>query len=116
MIYLNNSAGTKPYPEVILTIVDVLANHWGNPHDDNSFGHDAQIIIDNVTHQVANDINCKPEDRTDSDTDKQIYGMQTRKRIGKCLSKAPVQDNALHLFRCICAACDTEYFSYVCCE
>ena len=62
MIYLNNSAGTKPYPEVILTIVDVLANHWGNPHDDNSFGHDAQMIIDGVTEQVAKDINCKPEE------------------------------------------------------
>ena len=58
MIYLNNAAGTKPYPEVIETITDVLANHWGNPHDPTSFGHDAQMIINNVTQQVADDINC----------------------------------------------------------
>lgn len=61
MIYLNNAAGTKPYPEVIETITDVLENHWGNPHDSTSFGHDAQMIINNVTQQVADDINCSPD-------------------------------------------------------
>lgn len=59
MIYLDNSATTKPYPEVIETITDVLTNHWGNASADYSFGHDAQMIIDEVTKQVANDINCK---------------------------------------------------------
>lgn len=62
MIYLDNSAGTRPYPEVIKTITDVLTNHWGNASADYSFGQDAQIIIDNVTVQVAADIDCKPEE------------------------------------------------------
>lgn len=62
MIYLNNSAGTKAYPAIIDTIVDVLKNHWGNPHDSTSFGHDAQMIIDAVTDQVALDINCSPDE------------------------------------------------------
>ena len=62
MIYLNASAGTRVYPEVIDTITDVLQNHWGNPHDSTSFGHDAQMIINNVTQQVANDINCSPDE------------------------------------------------------
>ena len=62
MIYLNSAAGTKPYPEVIETITDVLENHWGNPHDSTSFGHDAQMIIHNVTQQVADDINCDPDE------------------------------------------------------
>ena len=62
MIYLNNAAGTKPYPEVVETITDVLANHWANPHDPTSFGHDAQMIISNVTQQVADDINCDPDE------------------------------------------------------
>ena len=60
MIYLNNAAGTRPYPEVIETITDVLSNYWGNPHDVTSFGYDAQMIINNVTQQVADDINCDP--------------------------------------------------------
>lgn len=62
MIYLDNSATTKPYPEVIETITDVLTNHWGNASADYSFGHDAQMIINEVTKQAANDINCKPSE------------------------------------------------------
>lgn len=62
MIYLNNAAGTRPYPEVIETVTDVLTNHWGNPHDPTSFGYDAQMIINDVTQQVADDINCDPNE------------------------------------------------------
>lgn len=62
MIYLNNAAGTRPYPEVIETITDVLENYWANPHDPTSFGHDAQMIIHDVTQQVADDINCDPDE------------------------------------------------------
>lgn len=58
MIYLDNASGTKPYPQVIETITDILQNHWGNASADNSFGHDAKMIIDNITQQVADDINC----------------------------------------------------------
>ena len=62
MIYLDNAAGARPYPEVIETITNVLQNHWGNASADNSFGQDARVIIDNVTQQVANDINCAPDE------------------------------------------------------
>lgn len=62
MIYLDNSAGTRPYPEVIETITDVLTNHWGNASADYSFGQDAQEIIDNVAEQVAKDIGCNSEE------------------------------------------------------
>ena len=62
MIYMDNSAGTRVYPEVIETITDVLQNHWGNASADYSFGSDARGIIDEVTEQVASDINCKSEE------------------------------------------------------
>ena len=62
MIYLDNSAGTRPFPQVIETITDVLQNHWGNASADNIFGNDARNIINDVTEQVALDINCYPED------------------------------------------------------
>lgn len=62
MIYMDNSAGTRVYPEVIETITDVLQNHWGNASADYSFGNDAKNIINDVTEQVASDINCKPEE------------------------------------------------------
>lgn len=62
MVYLNNAAGSRPYTEVIETINDVLKNHWGNASADDSFGHDAKSIIDNVTRQVADDINCNEDE------------------------------------------------------
>lgn len=61
MIYLDNSAGTQPFQQVIDTITDVLQNHWGNASADNSWGNDARDIINRVTDQVAADINCNPE-------------------------------------------------------
>ena len=62
MIYLDNSAGTRPYPEVVATITDVLTSHWGNASADNSFGKDAMYIVDGITNQVADDINCNPDE------------------------------------------------------
>lgn len=62
MVHLDKSSGTQPFPEVIETITDVLQNHWGNASADYSFGNDARNIINNVTEQVASDINCKPEE------------------------------------------------------
>lgn len=62
MIYLDNSAGTRPCLEVIETITDVLTNHWGNASADNSFGKDAIAIINDITNQVADDINCDQDE------------------------------------------------------
>lgn len=62
MVFLDSASGTRPYPEVIDTITDVLTNHWGNASADYSFGQDARMIINDVTEEVANDINCKPEE------------------------------------------------------
>lgn len=62
MIYLDNAAGTCIYPDVIETIMDVLQNHWGNASAEYSFGNDAKQIVNNVTEQVAKDINCDAEE------------------------------------------------------
>lgn len=58
LIYLDSSAGCRPYKEVVDTISDVLTNHWGNASSSTSFGNDAAQIINRVTQQVADDINC----------------------------------------------------------
>lgn len=62
MIYLDNSAGTRPYKKVIETVTDVLTNHWGNASSNTSFGDDAMHIISNVAQQVAEDVNCISEE------------------------------------------------------
>lgn len=62
MIYLNASAGTKPHPDVVKTIVDTLENNWGNPHGSTSFEHNAQMVINEITQQVSLDINCSSDE------------------------------------------------------
>jgi cysteine desulfurase len=61
-VYLDNAAGTRPYPEVLGTIASVIEDHYGNASADNSLGHDARMIIDCVTNNVAMDINCDPDE------------------------------------------------------
>jgi cysteine desulfurase len=62
IIYLDNAAGTRLYPEVIEVMTDVMTNHWGNASSNNSIGDDARILIENVRQQIADDINAEPEE------------------------------------------------------
>lgn len=62
MIYLDNAAGTRPYPDVISTITDVLTHHWGNASASHSIGKDAMNLIDKVTQNIADDINCTSDE------------------------------------------------------
>lgn len=62
MIYLDSSAITKPYPEVTAVITDILTNHWGNPSSNNSFSDYSRMIVEEVRTQIAEDINCQPEE------------------------------------------------------
>lgn len=62
MIYLDNASGSRPYPEVIEAMTDVMTNHWGNASSNNSMGDDARMLIENVRQQIADDINASPEE------------------------------------------------------
>lgn len=62
MIFLDAASGTKPYSEVIETVTDVLTNYWYNASADYSFGQDARSIVNAVTNEVANDINCNTKE------------------------------------------------------
>lgn len=62
MIYLDNAAGTRLYPEVIGVMLNTYEKHWGNASSNNSMGDDARILIENVRQQIANDINASPDE------------------------------------------------------
>ena len=62
IIYLDNAAGTRMYPEVIEAMTDVMTNHWGNASSNNSMGDDARMLIENVRQQIADDINASPDE------------------------------------------------------
>lgn len=61
-VYLDNSATTRPYRQVVDLMADVAYNHWGNPSTTYKLGDDARQIIENVRKQIANDINADPSE------------------------------------------------------
>lgn len=62
MIYLDNAAGTRLYPEVIGVMLNIYEKHWGNASSNNSMGDDARMLIENVRQQIADDINASPDE------------------------------------------------------
>ena len=53
MIYLDNSATTKPCTEAIAAMTDALSEHWGNPSALYGFGIDAAGMLRSARHKVA---------------------------------------------------------------
>lgn len=62
MIYLDNAATTRPYPEVIEAITDVLSNDWANPSSNYSIADRPRMLIEQVREQFAEDLNCDPSE------------------------------------------------------
>ena len=61
-IYLDNCATTKPYPEVVKTIVDMLTNNFGNPSSLHCYGHHAKDILEASRQTVAEALGAHPEE------------------------------------------------------
>ena len=53
MIYLDNSATTKPCPEAVAAMTKALTENWGNPSALYEFGIDAARSLRSARHQVA---------------------------------------------------------------
>ena len=61
-IYLDNSATTKPYPEVVAAMQQVLQENWGNPSGIHSFGRDAYDAMSAARRQVAALLGAEPDE------------------------------------------------------
>ena len=62
MIYLDNASTTKPYPEVIKAMTETMERYWANPSSNNSLADEARFLIEDVRQQLADDLNCSPEE------------------------------------------------------
>lgn len=62
MIYLDNAATTRMYPEAIQAATDVMTNYWANPSSSYSIADNPRILIENIRQQFADDLNCTPEE------------------------------------------------------
>ena len=62
MIYFDNSATTKPYPEALATYTEVATRIWGNPSSLHNLGSQATRILDASRKQIAELIGKKAEE------------------------------------------------------
>ncbi|WP_303973609.1 cysteine desulfurase family protein [Streptococcus merionis] len=62
MIYLDNSATTQPYPEVLHTYKEVSEKIWGNPSSLHRLGTQATRILDASRKQIADLLGKSPEE------------------------------------------------------
>lgn len=62
MIYFDNSATTKPYPEVIETMGKVMAGYYGNPSSLHQLGVAAHELLEAARSQVAEILGCQAHD------------------------------------------------------
>ena len=61
MIYLDNSATTKPCPEAVEAVTNALTENWGNPSALYGFGIDTARCLRTARHQVAAAMGAEPD-------------------------------------------------------
>jgi cysteine desulfurase len=59
MIYLDNSATTRPYPEVTDSFVKVSNDYFGNPSSLHSIGSKAELLLTKARENIAKLLNVK---------------------------------------------------------
>ena len=61
MIYLDNSATTKPCKEAVAAMTDALTEHWANPSALYNFGIDTAALLRSARHKVAAAMGAEPD-------------------------------------------------------
>lgn len=62
MIYFDNSATTKPYPEALKTYVTVSENYFANPSSIHRLGGEVERLISKARQQIADLIKVKSDE------------------------------------------------------
>ena len=61
MIYLDNSATTRPCPEAVAAITNAMTENWGNPSALYNFGIDTAHALRDARHKVAAALGAEPD-------------------------------------------------------
>ena len=61
MIYLDNSATTKPCPEAVAAMTQALTENWANPSALYGFGFEAARLLRTARHSVAAAMGAEPD-------------------------------------------------------
>ncbi len=63
-VYLDNSATTLPYPEVVAEMTDILNNNYANPSSLHSPGKKAEDAMSAARQTIADTLGCLPKEIT----------------------------------------------------
>lgn len=89
IVYLDNSATTKPCDAAIQNINFALENTWGNPSSLYDMGFTAQQLVDDTRRTVANTLRCREDEiyftgsGTESNNTALLGAAKARKKRGK---------------------------------
>lgn len=62
LIYLDNSATTKPCESAVRAMNSAMVDTWGNPSSLHRLGVEAETIISNARQRIADLINCREDE------------------------------------------------------
>lgn len=116
-VYLDNSATTKPYDEVVKTVADVMTNLYGNPSSLHRLGKSAEDALNSARETVAKTLSCREKELfftsggTESDNLAIIgYAMANRRAGNRIVTQKTEHMAVLEAFKFL----ETQGFE-VCC-
>ena len=62
MIYLDNAATTKVYPDVVKEMNKIMLENYGNPSSIHSIGEKAAFKMNDARKKIAGEIGAKPKE------------------------------------------------------
>lgn len=100
-IYLDNSATTRVFPEVVECMNDIYLNNYGNPSSKHQKGVDSEKIIKEAKDIISANLKCSPKEilftsgGTESDNTALIGAMIAGKRKGNHLITTNIEHPAI---------------------
>ncbi len=61
-IYLDNAASTPLHKEVVVKMMEIMQNRYGNPSSTHSFGRETKSVIENTRRIIVKELKCQPNE------------------------------------------------------
>ncbi len=100
-IYLDNSATTRVYPEVVTLMSQIMSEDYGNPSSMHNKGVEAERYVINATKQIAKILKASEKEilftsgGTESDNLALIGGARANQRAGKHIITTAIEHPAI---------------------
>lgn len=100
-VYLDNSATTKPYKEVVSAVSETMADHFGNPSSMHRLGVESERLVKTARKQLADALRANENEiyflsgGTESDNTAIFGAAAARKRQGKRIVTTRIEHPAV---------------------